>query len=142
MCAALPGSGAHHRPESIILPKTGCSKARLHTTTSESFTLPSLNNLPPHRRNRSTGSPNIMGLVHNLESNAQHPRTGRTRGSDTCQSREGHQLGWRGRAAPRKVAFEQQRQLLTPRFIRQKQGGKCESQATSVQESEPERGST
>lgn len=78
MCPALPGSCIPCMPRSITFPKPGCSKARLHTITSESFTQPLLNNLPPCRQNGSTVSPNIVGLVHNLQSNAQLPRAGRT----------------------------------------------------------------
>lgn len=92
--------------------KTGCSRARLHTITSESLTLPLLNNLPVYRQNGPIGSPNIIGML-SLPTKGEHWVL------DTCQSREKHQLEWRQKAAPWKSVSEKQRHLLNPGFPRQ-----------------------
>lgn len=63
---------------SIAFPKTGCFKARLRTTTSESLTPLLLNNLAACREMGTQDPQNIVGLVPTLQSDAQPPHPGRT----------------------------------------------------------------
>lgn len=123
-CPAVPGSRVPCLPGSATFPKTGCSKASLHTIASESFTPPLLNNSPPCRQNGSTGSPNIVGLVHNLQSNAQPPCVGRTTRLGHLPKLRRASAGIDRKSSSWKSVSEKQRCLLNPGFPRQKQGSK------------------
>lgn len=121
MCPVLPGSCVHCMPGSITFPKTVCSKTRLHTITSESFVPPLLNNLPPYRQNGSTGSPNIVGLVHNLQSNAQPPHARKTMRLGHLPKSRRASAGIDRKSSLWTSMSEKQSHLLNPRFPRQKQ---------------------
>lgn len=97
------------------------SQEHHHTITCESFTLPSLNNWPPHSKMGTQAPQTSWGWCIICRAMLDLSMQGEW-SLDSCQSWQGHQLEWRGAAAPRKIVSEKQKQLLNPRFPRQKQG--------------------
>lgn len=69
----------YRMPGSVTFPQDGLFPSQAtHHRLWIIFHFFLLNNLSPYRQNGSTGSPTFLGLMHNLQSDARLPRTGRT----------------------------------------------------------------
>lgn len=75
---ALPGARSTACQSQSCFPRWAVPKPGYTSSPLNHFSLLLLNNLSPFRQNGSTGSPTFLELMHNLQSDARLPRTGRT----------------------------------------------------------------